>query len=111
VSEAIDVVVHCSRVGGKVRVTEVVAVEELQVGPDATQFTVTELFVRPAVDEPLMWTGILPVRAARPLSEAGYNVRTLLDVDADRRPVPRPPSGPGRPPPRVVTGLDRHRRP
>ena len=99
VSEAIDIVVHCSRAGGKVRVNEVVAVEDLQVGPDAMQFTVTELFSRPTVDEPLDWTGNLPVRAARALSEAGYDARLLLDADAERRAVaPRP---------RVVTGLSR----
>ena len=101
VSEAIDLVVHCSRAGGKVRVHEVVAVEELQVGPDAMQFTVTELFARPTLDEPLEWTGNLPVRAARALSEAGYDVRRLLDPDADRRPAPTRP--------RVVTGIGRPR--
>ena len=102
VSEAIDVVVHCSRAGGKVRVNEVVAVEELQVGPDAMQFTVTELFTRPTIDEPLEWTGHLPVRAARALSEAGYDVRRLLDPDADRRSGPRP--APGRHRPRPPAG-------
>ena len=85
VSEAIDIVVHCTRIGGMVRVSEVIAVEESQTGPDATQFTVTELFARPAVDEPLAWTGNLPVRAARALTEAGFDVRSLLDPDADRR--------------------------
>ena len=63
------------------------------------QFTVTELFTRPTVDEPLEWTGNLPVRAARALAEAGYDARLLLDADAERRAVaPRP---------RVVTGLGR----
>ncbi|HET7655306.1 MAG TPA: ATPase, T2SS/T4P/T4SS family [Acidimicrobiales bacterium] len=78
VSEAIDVVVHCGRVHGVPRVTEVVCVEDLQAGPDATQFTVTEVFRRQRTDAPLRWTGNLPVRAARPLEEAGYDVRTLL---------------------------------
>lgn len=104
VSEAIDIVVHCSRTGGRVRVNEVVAVEDQQVGPDATQFTVTELFSRPTVDEPLTWTGNLPVRAARALSEAGYDVRSLLDADADRRGPARPAPARGRPSGRVVTG-------
>jgi hypothetical protein len=79
----------------------VVAVEELQVGPDAMQFTVTELFSRPTIDEPLDWTGNLPVRAARALSEAGYDARRLLDPDAERRAAPLRP--------RVVTGLNRPR--
>ena len=100
VSEAIDIVVHCTRIGGKVRVSEVIAVEESQTGPDATQFTVTELFARPGVDEPLAWTGNLPVRAARALSEAGFDVRTLLDPDADRRAGSRSSA-------RVVTGQRR----
>src|SRR5206468_1974860 len=52
VSEAVDLVVHCARVAGRVRVTEVVAVEEPQTGPDAVQFTATELFSRPGAQEP-----------------------------------------------------------
>ncbi len=90
VSEAIDIVVHCARVGGKVRVSEVAAVEELQTGPDGTQFTVTELFRRPRWDEPLAWTGNIPVRASRFLEEAGYDVRSLLDARADDAVAPRP---------------------
>jgi pilus assembly protein CpaF len=78
VSESIDVVVHCARVGGAVRVTEVAAVEDQQGGPSAASFTVTELFRRERPDRPLQWTGTLPVRLARPLEAAGYDVRTLL---------------------------------
>jgi pilus assembly protein CpaF len=89
VSEAVDIVVHCARVGGRVQVDEVVAVEELQTGRDGTQFTVTELFRRPRRDEPLVWTGNLPVRAARFLEEAGYDVRALLDARADDGAAPR----------------------
>jgi pilus assembly protein CpaF len=96
VSEAIDVVVHCTRAHGQVRVSEVAAVEELQTGRDGTQFTVTELFHRPRWDEPLVWTGNLPVRAARVLEETGYDVRALLDVRADA--VPAPPPAPPTPP-------------
>ena len=98
VSEAIDVVVHCTRTHGQVRVSEVAAVEELQTGRDGTQFTVTELFHRPRCDEPLVWTGNLPVRAGRFLEEAGYDVRALVDVRADTavtaapQPAPSPPA-------------------
>ena len=67
VSEAIDIVVHCTRSGGRVRVSEVTAVEELRTGRDGTQFTVTELLSRRGYDEPLVWTGNLPVRAVRVL--------------------------------------------
>ncbi len=91
VSEAIDIVVHCARTKHGVRVTEIVAVEDLAAGPDATQFTVTELFARPRSDLPLAWTGNLPARGARSLREAGYDVRALLDV-AGGRGVPSDPS-------------------
>jgi hypothetical protein len=66
-------------------VTEVVMVEDLQGGLDATQFTVTEVFRRPGPDRALTWTGNLPVRAARALADAGHDVRRLLDdrVDSD----------------------------
>jgi len=91
VSEAVDVVVHCTRDRVGVRVTEVVAVEENQVGPLSNQFTVTELLSRSQHGQPLAWTGNLPVRAARSLEEAGYDVASLLDPQAD---LPRPASSP-----------------
>ena len=83
VSEAVDIVVHCTRGPGGVRVAEVVAVEENQAGPDANQFTVTALLGRARHDEPLEWTGNLPVRAARFLEEAGYDLPALLDPATD----------------------------
>jgi pilus assembly protein CpaF len=79
VSEAVDIVVHCARVRDEVHVTEVVAVEDLQTGPDSHQFTVTELFARARWDQPLRWTGHVPGRATRLLEEAGADVRRLLD--------------------------------
>jgi pilus assembly protein CpaF len=78
VSEAIDVVVHCARTKHGLKVSEIVCVEELAGGLDSTHFTVTEVFGRPRLDLPLTWTGNLPVRAARPLREAGHDVRELL---------------------------------
>ncbi len=80
VSEAVDVVVHCARRDGRVQVTEVIAVEELLSGPEGTAFTVTELFRRSRWEAPLRWTGTVPVRAARALTDAGYDVRALLDA-------------------------------
>ena len=71
VSEAIDVVVHCARTKQGVRVTEIIAVEDLAAGPEATQFTITEVFARPRLDQPLAWTGNLPARATRALRERG----------------------------------------
>jgi pilus assembly protein CpaF len=82
VTEAIDVIVHSSRHDGVPRVNEVVAVEEQQTGDGGTAFTVTELFRRRTAEGPLEWTGAIPVRCARPLAEAGYDVRELLDAGA-----------------------------
>jgi pilus assembly protein CpaF len=79
VSEAVDIVVHCARRGGTPRVTEVLAVEDLHVGPDTVAFTTTSIWERPRRDGALLWTGNLPVRATRALSLAGYDVRTLVD--------------------------------
>jgi pilus assembly protein CpaF len=80
VSESVDVVVHCSRTRDQVLVSEIAAVEDLTGGPDAVQFTLTELFNRSHVDGPLQWSGNLPVRAARALREAGIDIRTLLEA-------------------------------
>jgi pilus assembly protein CpaF len=82
VSEAVDVVVHCARVRGVPRVTEIVTVEELQTGPEGTAFTVTEVFGRARWDAPLTWTGNLPVRCARAFEESAQDLRALLDADA-----------------------------
>ena len=87
VTEAVDVVVQCARVGERVLITEVVAVEELQTGPQSTSFTVTELFRRDHPDQALRWTGNLPSRATRAFEQAGYDVRALLDPDHGHRPV------------------------
>jgi len=81
VSESIDIVVHCGRVGGVPRVTEVVAVEELIAGPESSAFTVTDLFRRARSEDPLVWTGNVPIRAGRALEQAGFEVATLLGGD------------------------------
>ncbi len=88
VSEAIDVVVHCTRGPDGPRVDEIIAVEDLAAGPEATQFTVTEVFARRGYDKPLRWSGNLPVRAARAFEEAGLDLRNLVDTghDKDLRP-------------------------
>lgn len=77
VSEAVDLVVHCTRRGPELRVTEVLAVEDLQVGAGNVAFTTTSIFARPRFGDPLAWTGNLPVRAARALELAGFDVRAL----------------------------------
>jgi pilus assembly protein CpaF len=78
VSEAVDVVVHCARRGGDVRVTEVLAVEDLQVAAGTVAFTTTTVFARPRFNEDLRWSGSLPVRAARALELHGYDLRSLV---------------------------------
>lgn len=77
VSEAVDVVVHCARVDGAPRVTEVICVEDLQASPDGTRFTATEVY---ATDPRLglRWTGNLPGRAEAAFARAGIDVRRLL---------------------------------
>ncbi|HET9076312.1 MAG TPA: ATPase, T2SS/T4P/T4SS family, partial [Acidimicrobiales bacterium] len=78
VSEAVDVVVHCSRQNGAIRVTEVLTVEDLQVAAGTVAFTTTTMFSRPRYSDPLRWSGNLPVRAARALELRGYELRTLV---------------------------------
>jgi pilus assembly protein CpaF len=84
VSEAVDLVVHCVRRGPQLRVTEVLAVEDLQVGAGNVTFTTTSLFARSRFADPLLWTGNLPVRAARALELAGFDVRSLAGRDLVR---------------------------
>jgi pilus assembly protein CpaF len=79
VSESVDLVVHCGRVGGEPRVLEVAAVEDLTTGRDSAAFTVTDVFARARADGPLTWTGEIPGRAGRALERAGFDVRDLLD--------------------------------
>jgi pilus assembly protein CpaF len=82
VSESIDLVVHCARTGGAPQVTEVVAVEDLVGGPEAPQFTVTQVFERTGPDRELRWSGNLPARAERALAGSGFDVRALLGATA-----------------------------
>lgn len=78
VSEAIDLVVHCTRTPDGPRVGQIVAVEDLQGGGDALQFTTTELFARDHVHGGLEWTGQLPVRLLEAFAEHGLDARELL---------------------------------
>ena len=71
VSEAVDLVVHCARGPAGPRVTEIAAVEDLVAGPEATQFTVTNVFVRTGrdaaavVERPSPSASGSPLRAGR----------------------------------------------
>lgn len=84
VSEAVDVVVHCARLGRILHVSEVLAVEDLQVGTATVAFTTTSLFSRNGAEAPLRWTGNLPVRAAPRLEAAGYDFQRLCSEEAIR---------------------------
>ena len=80
VSEASTSSCTAPATGDGPRVTEIVAVEDLAGGPDAAQFTVTELFARPRRDAPAR-----AGRATCPSGSAGRCARrastsaTLLD--------------------------------
>ena len=84
VSEAVDVVVHCARQGPTIRVTEVLAVEDLQVAAGAVAFTTTSIFARSRFGDPLAWTGHLPIRATRALELHGFDVRSLTGGEVAR---------------------------
>jgi len=91
VSESVDLVVHCDRRGGAPQVTEILAVEDLQTGPDATTFTTTDLFHRAGPGAPLRWSGQLPVRATRAFEAAGIDVRALLAAATEQSQGYEPP--------------------
>ena len=71
VSDAVDVVVHSARTRDGVRVTSIVAVEDLVSGPDSPHFTLTEVF---APD----FTGNMPERLGRRLARHGVSARAVL---------------------------------
>ncbi len=81
VSEAVDLVVYTERGPGGPQVMSITAVEDLTAGPDAVQFTTTELFARPRPGAPLAPTGLLPLRATVALERFGHDVRALLATD------------------------------
>lgn len=84
VSEAVDLVVHCTRGPDGPRVSEVLAVEDLAGGAEATQFTTTDLFTRQGYDKPLTWTGNVPVRVGRAFDRAGLDLSRHLHADGRR---------------------------
>ena len=77
VSEAIDVVVHCTRGERGPEVTEVLCVEDLAGGADAAQFTTTTVIER-RPGGGLTPTGLVPSRATRAFAAQGFDVRHLL---------------------------------
>lgn len=77
VSESVDLVVHTERGPDGPQVSSVLAVEDLAAGPDAVQFTATEVFRRDSHGR-LTWTGEVPVRAAERMARHGLEVRDVL---------------------------------
>jgi len=75
VSESVDLVVHCERGPDGPRVAEVVAVEDLTAGAEASHLTITPLFRRSRGSGALQWSGVLPVRAGDALAAAGFDGR------------------------------------
>ena len=78
VSEAIDLVVHTERGPQGPRVTSIIAVEDLIAGAESNQFTVTEVFGRRMLDDPIMWSGAIPPRLTALLARSGIDIRRLL---------------------------------
>jgi len=107
VSESVDLVVHCARRNGVPQVTEILAVEDLQTGPDASSFTTTDLFRRAGPGAPLRWTGQLPVRATRAFEDAGIDVRALLSDATQEQHGYQPPAQPPRPSAAMAVGAPR----
>jgi pilus assembly protein CpaF len=87
VTEAVDIVVHSSRVDGVPQVTEVIAVEDQQTGEGATAFTVTELFHRETAPDATADVDRQRAGAcARALPPpAGTTSASCLDTDGRRR--------------------------
>lgn len=79
VSEAVDIVVHCARSADGPRVTEILAVEDLAAGVEATQFTTTPVFTRPDPAGPLVWTGQVPNRLAALFARSGRDLQDLVE--------------------------------
>jgi len=52
--------------------------EDLAGGVDAAQFTATDVFERASAEEPLLWTGQVPIRLQAALRRAGVDLAELL---------------------------------
>jgi pilus assembly protein CpaF len=83
VSEALDLVVHSTRIDGVPKITEIVAVEDSISGDGAT-FTTTPIFTRVSDVSPLVWTGVYPQRLSRALEQRGASLSALLEPDGTR---------------------------
>ncbi|MEX1218715.1 MAG: ATPase, T2SS/T4P/T4SS family [Acidimicrobiales bacterium] len=78
VSDAIDLVVFSQRTPTGPKVIEIIAIEEQLVDTSSSAFTVTDLFTRRTPLEPLLWTGLLPLRLAHNFAASGFNLGSVL---------------------------------
>ncbi len=76
-----DLVVHTERGPDGPRLTGILAVEDLVAGPEAVNFTVTELFSPDGRTGRLAWTGDLPVCAAERMAARGVDIADALGGD------------------------------
>ncbi len=76
VAESVDVVAHMIRTPDGPRLASVVAVEDATGA--GTTFTTTDILIRPHPQEPLRWSGDLPVRLSAALAEHGEDLRRAL---------------------------------
>lgn len=83
VSEAVDVIVHCVRTPEGPRVNTIACVEDSAGSAGDGQFAVTEVFARPRLRAPLVWSGRLPLRCSAAFDAAGVDLGALLGVDRE----------------------------
>ncbi len=76
VTDAVDLVVHCTRLEGRPAVTEIHAVEDSAAGADSTTFTTTPLFMHSPSG--LLPSGLVPARL-------GERARSRGDAEFRRR--------------------------
>jgi len=89
VSESIDLVVFSERSESGPRVREILAVEDLSVGPENGTFTVSELFSTDTRGH-LAWTGALPQRMlTRQQSRPEAGVQDLAEILRSASELPR----------------------
>ena len=93
VSDAVDLVVHTERGPDGPRVSSILAVEDLAAGPEAVQFTTTDVFTREQHQGELEWTGLVPMRVAQRMGRSGRDARAILECRATPVGAAAPPSG------------------
>lgn len=82
VSESVDIVVHCARVDGTPKVTEIIAIEGQRIGDDAIAFSTSTVYALDVDRVALERTGNVPVRAAAALRVADTSLpESAMDAE------------------------------